>query len=454
MVSKVGGKMASIVTKIRKNGMRYYITYRLPPKNGKRKQIWVPFGSRTEAKLWLEEVQAAERAGEIFVPPHTGTSNLPTATTYPLNGKTISVQQLLEEFVQHQCRGENPAWSASTLVSSEGIIRNYILPYIGRLNITQITPVTIQCYYDDLPNHKAVQGYLQHRAPKNISTRNVRDVHKILHPAFKFAIRRGYIYYNPTASAELPRLPKYKRKILSIAEALKVISCCEDKQFRLCICLMLGCTLRDSELAGLTWDCVDISNEAVAKNEANILIEKTLRRLDKSALSRVNNRDVIRILPPLKAGTKSVRVLKSTKTDGSCRKVYLPTYVISLLLEHKAIQEQQKELLGEDYHDYGFVIAQSDGNPYLCQTFATKFKKLLAKYNLPSVDFYSLRHASATIKMAATKNIKAVQNDLGHATPDMSVKTYMQIMDEAKKANAAAMDASVFSALGSPNWDP
>ena len=217
---------------------------------------------------------------------------------------------------------------------------------------------------------------------------------------------------------------------------------------------MLGCTLRDSELAALTWDCVNISDESIKNKNSSILIEKNLRRLDKSALDRINNRDVIRILPPLTPGAKSVRVLKSTKTEQSYRKVYLPTYIINLLLEHKAIQDQQKEFLGEDYLDYGFVIAQPDGNPYFCQTFAKKFKQLLAECNLPAVDFYSLRHASATIKMAATKNLKAVQGDLGHASPDMSVKTYMQIIDEARQANAAAMDDSVFDALDTVAFAP
>lgn len=446
--------MASITTKKLKSGtVKYYITYRLPPENGTRKQAWIPFENRSEAKLWLEDVQAAERAGTVFVRPHPNHSGFSATSSCLPNKHSICVQQLLEEFVQHQCRGEKPAWSASTLVSSEGIIRNYILPHIGQLSITQVTPILIQNYYDDLPNHKAVKGYLQHREPKNISARTVRDVHKILHPAFKLAIRKGYLQYNPTDSAELPRQNKYERQILSIEDLQKLISCCKDNQLRLCICLMLGCTLRDSELVGLTWDCVDISNESIAANKGNILIEKTLRRLNKSALSRVKNRDVIRILPPIKADAKSVRVLKSTKTEKSYRRVYLPTYVAKLLIEHKAKQNQQKAFLGPDYLDYGFVIAQPDGNPYLCQSFSGKFKKLLAELDLPAADFYSLRHASATIKMSATKDIKAVQGDLGHASSDMSVKIYMQALDESRQANAIALEDSLFSMLKSTDTD-
>lgn len=447
--------MASIVTKKLKSGAtKFYVIYRLPAENGKRKQTWIPFESRSEAKLWFEDIQAAERAGEVFIRPYPNHSTFSSVDPYTSTHRVISVQQLLEEFVCYQCQGENPAWSASTLISSESIIRNYILPYIGQLNIAQITPVIIQAYYDDLPNRKAVQGYLQHREPKNISARNVRDIHKILHPAFKLAIRRGYLQYNPTDSAKLPRQNKHERQILSTEDLQKLISHCKDPLLRLCICLMLGCTLRDSELSGLTWDCVDISSESLSANKPSLLIEKTLRRLDKAALGRVSNRDVIRILPPIKAGSKSIRVLKSTKTEKSYRRVYLPNYVAELLIEHRTEQNRQKKLLGADYLDYGFVIAQPDGNPYLCQTFSGKFKKLLKELGLPHVDFYSLRHASATIKMSATKDIKAVQGDLGHASSNMSVKIYMKVVDEARQANAVALDNSLFHILETTDSSP
>lgn len=440
--------MASIVKKKLKSGItKYYISYRLPKDgNGHRKQRWIPFESRQEAKMWIEDVQAAEDAGEVFtrpIAPHPY-NPIPSALNAPYMGQHITVQQLLEEYVQYQCQGEKPAWSASTLVSSEGVVRNYILPYIGQMEITQITPVMLQAYYDDLPNHKAKKGYLQHRDPKNVSARMVREVHKILRPAFRLAIRKGYLYYNPTESAELPRQIKHERKIFTAKELQQLISLCDDELMRLCICLMLGCTLRDSELAGLTWDCVDISDASIAAGKASIFVNKTLRRLNKEALARIQNRDVIQILPPIKAGAKTARVLKSTKTEQSCRRVYLPTYVAGLLTKHKTIQDQQKEFLGAAYLDYGFVIAQPDGNPYLCQSFSNKFKKLLNDIGLSHVDFYSLRHASATIKMSVTKDVKAVQQDLGHSTPDMAMKIYMKAVEEERQANAVALDDHIF----------
>ena len=41
------------------------------------------------------------------------------------------------------------------------------------------------------------------------------------------------------------------------------LSVCEDERLKLAINLSFSCSLRLGELLGLTWDCVDISPEAI-----------------------------------------------------------------------------------------------------------------------------------------------------------------------------------------------
>lgn len=45
---------------------------------------------------------------------------------------------------------------------------------------------------------------------------------------------------------------------------------CEDERLKLAINLAFSCTLRMGELLGLTWDCVDISPEAIEENRSYI----------------------------------------------------------------------------------------------------------------------------------------------------------------------------------------
>lgn len=47
-------------------------------------------------------------------------------------------------------------------------------------------------------------------------------------------------------------------------------SVCEDERLKLAINLSFSCSLRLGELLGLTWDCVDISPEAIEENRTGI----------------------------------------------------------------------------------------------------------------------------------------------------------------------------------------
>lgn len=63
------------------------------------------------------------------------------------------------------------------------------------------------------------------------------------------------------------------------------------------------------------------------------------------------------------------------------------------------------------------------------------------------IDFYALRHSGATAKLRSTRDLKAVQGDMGHATPEMLTKVYAAIVDEDRMHNAEVIEASVLSKI-------
>ncbi len=48
------------------------------------------------------------------------------------------------------------------------------------------------------------------------------------------------------------------------------------------------------ELLGLTWDCVDISEEAISENRAYVFINKQVERVSKEAVEELDSKEVIR----------------------------------------------------------------------------------------------------------------------------------------------------------------
>ena len=186
--------MASITTKKRKNGIKWYVIQNHYNADGERRPIWVPCTDRKEALRLLPEVEDAERQGIAYVRPDDALAAMPLAAVR-IEGMTV--EELLSRYVD----GARQQWDANTLGNARHIIADYIVPYIGSVPVANVNPMMLQSYYNDLPNHKAVQGNRK-RDPGNISARTVREVHKILRPALNKAVLWGALPNNPALPLE------------------------------------------------------------------------------------------------------------------------------------------------------------------------------------------------------------------------------------------------------------
>ena len=81
-----------------------------------------------------------------------------------------------------------------------------------------------------------------------------------------------------------------------------------------------------------------------------------------------------------------------------------------------------------------------------------RFKKLLREHGLRQVDPYSLRHSCATAKLRASRDIKAVQGDMGHSSTDMLLNVYADIVDEERQKLDAHMESNLYA--DSPSNEP
>ena len=151
-------------------------------------------------------------------------------------------------------------------------------------------------------------------------------------------------------------------------------------------------------------------------------------------------------MPEGKINPKTLLVLKSPKTTSSVRKVFLPRTVAEMLVEWKKDQDEIKEAFGDEYQDYGLVLANYEGTPTEASKINKSFKKLIAENNLPPVVFHSLRHSSITYKLKLTGgDIKSVQGDSGHAQAKMVTDQYSHILDENRKENAILLENAFYN---------
>ena len=159
---------------------------------------------------------------------------------------------------------------------------------------------------------------------------------------------------------------------------------------------------------------MDISEEAIADNRAYVIISKQVERVSRDAVEALNSKEIILTIPSTKKNNKTVRVLKTPKTESSARKVFIPRTVAGYLAELKSEQDEIKEALGSEYQDYKLVMATASGLPIGDSYLRGKMQKVIDEQGLPDVVLHSLRHTSITYKLKLSGgDIKSVQGDSG-----------------------------------------
>lgn len=428
--------------KPRQKGQKWEISYRCP---GYSKPIYERFPSYETAKLRIAEVEYEKSIGQLRPPP----ASVPGDDSK--SKKFITVGELLDEYVQLYGLRH---WGDSYLSYSRHRIEHYIKPYIGSVFLCDLTAHILDRFYNSLQDKPAVILKGHKATDKTISPHVIEKIHALMKSALNQAITWGYIQTNPAANITLPKAKSQAREVWTPAQAQQAIDLCADPVLRLAMLLALGCSLRIGEILGLTWDCVDATEESVANGTAGIYINKELKRCDKSSLDDLKRRGrstVLFMFPDLKQGAKTSLVLKDPKTASSVRTVFLPGTVASALRKMKVTQESDKELLGAAYLDYNMVLAHQDGRPYEEHQVADKLRELIRKNELPPVVFHSLRHCSTTVKLQISGgNIKAVQGDTGHAQARMVTDLYAHMNTEDRRRLAQKMEQDFFQGSKQP----
>ena len=417
--------MASIVNR----GSHYYVVYLYDDeRTGKRKQKWESYSTIEAAKARKTEVEYKQTAGTFVVPV------------------CETLEDLLKEYVSLYGKS---TWSLSMYETTTRMIESYIVPYIGKMKLKDITPRVLEKYYQELLKEDALPKVTDKKRSKKkrkITPYTVNRIHSVLKSCFHQAMKWELMEKNPATLVMLPKTKSKKRKIWDADTLFHAVEVCEDEQLKLAIDLAFACTLRIGELLALTWDCVDISDESIRTGRASVYINKTLQRVSKKALQAMDMKDVLVLFPEQKNHNASVLVLKKPKTESSIRRVFLPKTVAEMLVQWKVRQDQVKEMTGDSYEDYQMVFAGEHGFPTEAARINKKFQNLILENDLPKVVFHSLRHTSITYKLKLNGgDVKSVQGDSGHAEAKMVLDQYSHILDDGRMKNAELIESAFYS---------
>lgn len=415
--------MASLVER----NNRFYVVYFYIDKNGNKKQKWEGFKTKSDALRRKSEIEYRQQAGSVIV------------------SQCETVSDLLNEYIGMYGKTN---WSLSTYASSVSMIQSYIQPHLGAMKLEDITPRVLEKYYQTMLRTPAVPKCTDKKYKKTasfVTAETVRRIHKLLHSCFEQAVRWDLMLRNPAQYANVPKSTSTQRAIWTAETLMKAVDLCEDPKLKLAINLAFACSLRIGELLGLTWSCIDISEESIQNGTAYVYINKELQRVDRETLKKLDKKDVIFEFPILSEKNKTQLVLKKPKTATSTRKVFLPKTVAKMLSAWKCNQDELREALGHEYTDYDLIFAGYYGMPTESSSITSDFQRLIKENDLPKVVFHSLRHSSITYKLKLNGgDIKAVQGDSGHAQAKMVTDQYSHILDDDRKLNAQLFEDAFY----------
>lgn len=293
-------------------------------------------------------------------------------------------------------------------------IELYIVPVLGSVKLDALNTTQIQKLYNSLT-----------APPRSLSAKTVKDIHGVLHSALQQAVDNRLIRYNPSDACKLPKVLKKELRILAedeIAAFLKEISGhAHEHLYR----FSLFSGMREAEILGLTWDCVDFEHSTVT-------VKQQLRRHQEKGkgyyISSTKNTKsrIIKLAP---SAMQELRLQKQKLED-------MKQAASELWVETPMIDTPERgQLL-----PYDLVFRNNVGELLSYRTVYDCYKRVVAKLGIPELRFHDLRHSYAAAALRCGDDIKTLQENLGHATAAFTLNVYGHVTEQMKNASADRME--------------
>ncbi len=357
--------------------------------NGKRRRRVVYGATKGAVTEQLTRLQHAALAGDLGAPSR------------------LTVGAYLTRWLVDSAR---PALRDNTYTLYDGVISRHIIPGIGGVRLSRLTPAHLQ-------------GLLAALEQDQVGPATRQVVFRVLHRALKQAAVWGMVPRNACETVARPRVPRPTMRTFDAAQVRQLLAAAKGDRLEALYVMAVSTGMRQGELLGLQWEDIDLGHGAVQ--------------------IRHQLQDV--------AGKLA---LVEPKTSRSRRRVDLPALAVVALLEHRERMRRQGRSIGE-----GYVFTDTEGGPIRKSNLRRRsFEPLLELQALreelrkegvaedalpkplPRIRFHDLRHTAATLHLASGTHPKVVQEMLGHSTISMTLDTYSHTVPSMQKEAAATMD--------------
>ena len=324
---------------ITKRGSSYSVRYTYQDEHGKSCDKWESFPTKEEAVKRQKQIEHELATGNFLIP------------------STVTVAEFLMDWLPKQCSKHK--WAPKTYQSNLALIQNLIIPYIGEMQMQKLRPYHIEALYDTLsktPCGQYVGGKRRDLSPKQqkrtLSGTTLHEVHQLLHNSFLLAVEWGILIKSPVP-VEAPKKTTQERSIWEVEEMRAALDSMEDPILHLAVHLTLVGALREGEVAGLTPEDIDFD---AANGMGTFTVNRSMQRVQKDTLAQVDKGCILRIFPDKLEGSKTSLILKDTKTEASCRTIFMTAALREELKQWLERLKREEALDPERYRNSGMLL--------------------------------------------------------------------------------------------------
>lgn len=297
----------------------------------------------------------------------------------------MTYKNWLNEWLTHYIK---PSSKQRTFEQYSKVAQIHILPYLGDIVLTDLTPFVLQKFITDLTTNG------NKRTGKGLSPNFIKTILSVIQNSLKTAHLVGYLPEYSANKIKRPKIVEKQVECFTIQEQKKIeeaaLSAKKDKYRGIILCLYTG--LRIGELLALTWNDIDF--------------EKSILSVTKTCHDGNEN-------------GKHIRIIDTPKTENSRRQIPLSKTLVKMLKDMKKKSKCE------------FVIADGE-KPIFIRSYQRTFELLLKKLGLPHKGFHSLRHTFATRALECGMDVKSLSEILGHKNATITLNRYAHSLWEHK----------------------
>src|ERR1035437_6465874 len=233
-------------------------------------------------------------------------------------------KQTVEQFLQNWLASIKSDIAPSTFVSYENTVRLHLIPFIGARRLSDLGAAHVQRLKDEL-----IQGVVKSGPgvtlpvegspapePRHLSSSTVRYCLKVLRMAVDHACKLDFVPRNVALLVDFPKVEHAEIEPFTPEQAMKFVEACKGHRLGALFSVATAVGLRKGESLALAWSAIDFERGTLA-------VRLAMQRLK---------------MP----GEEKGHLLFREPKRRSKRTINLPQVCVSALLEHRAIEEQEK----------------------------------------------------------------------------------------------------------------